>query len=66
MPTDKFIELKGISQTGQPVVHFLEQLRALPYIDAVVLHQSKRKFIENISVHQFAIYCHFLKTKPAA
>ncbi len=65
MPTDKFIKLKGIAPTGQPVVHFLEQLRALPYIDAVVLHESKRKFIENISVHEFSIYCHFLKPKPA-
>ena len=65
-PEDMFIELKGVSPTDQPIVHFLEQLRALPYIDAVVLHESKREWIENTPVHEFAIYCHFLKPKPAA
>jgi Tfp pilus assembly protein PilN len=62
---DKFIELKGVAPADQPIVHFLEQLRALPYIDAVVLHESNRQWIENTPVHEFAIYCHFLKTEPA-
>ncbi len=65
-PGDKFIELKGVTKTDQSTIHFLEQLRALPYIDAVVLHKSNRKWIENIPVHEFAIYCHFLKPKSAA
>ena len=63
---DKFIGLKGVASTDQPIVHFLEQIRALPYIDAVVLHESTREWIENVAVHEFAIYCHFLKPKPAA
>lgn len=62
---DRFIELKGVAQTGQPIVHFLEQLRALPYIDAVVLHESNRKWIETVRVQEFAIYCHFLKPESA-
>ncbi len=64
--TDKFIELKGVGIDDQPIVHFLEQLRALPYIDAVVLNTSKRVWMENQPVQKFEIYCHFLKTKPAA
>ncbi len=62
---DRFIELKGVAPTDQPIVHFLEQLRALPYIDAVVLHESSRKWIETVPVHEFAIYCHFLKPESA-
>lgn len=50
----------------QTLVHFLEQLRALPYIDAVVLNKSKRFWMDNQPVQKFEIYCHFLKTKPAA
>ncbi len=65
-PADKFIELKGIARTDQPIVHLVEQLRALPYIDAVVLNSSTRKWIENVPVHKFEVYCHFLKPKPAA
>jgi Tfp pilus assembly protein PilN len=63
---DNFIELKGTAIDGQPIVQLLEQLRAIPYIDAVVLNTSKRKWMENQPVHNFEIYCHFLKTKPAA
>ena len=65
-PVDKFVELKGTAMDGQSVVHLLEQLRAIPYIDAVVLNTSKRKWMENQPVQNFEIYCHFLKTKPAA
>ena len=63
---NRFIELKGVSQNDQPIVHFLEQLRAFPYIDAVVLHESSRKWIENVPVQEFSIYCHFLKPESAA
>ena len=63
---DKFVELKGTAIDGQPIVHLLEQLRAIPYIDAVVLNTSKREWMENQPVQNFAIYCHFLKPKPAA
>jgi len=63
---DKFIELKGIGIGDTTVVHLLEQLRALPYIDAVVLYKSKRDWIIDQSVQKFEIYCHFLKMKPAA
>ena len=63
---DKFVELKGTAMDGQPIVHLLEQLRAIPYIDAVVLNTSKRNWMENQPVQNFEIYCHFLKTKPAA
>ena len=63
---DRFVELKGTAIDGQPVVHLLEQLRAIPYIDAVVLNTSKRSWMENQPVQKFEIYCHFLKTKPAA
>jgi len=65
-PVDKFVELKGTAMDGQSIVHLLEQLRAIPYIDAVVLNTSKRKWMENQPVQNFEIYCHFLKTKPAA
>lgn len=65
-PTDRFIELKGIAKADQPIVHLVEQLRALPYIDAVVLNSSTRKWIENVPVQKFEVYCHFLKPKPAA
>ena len=65
-PVDKFLELKGTAMDGQSVVHLLEQLRAIPYIDAVVLNTSTRKWMENQPVQNFEIYCHFLKTKPAA
>jgi len=65
-PDDKFVELKGTAIDGQPIVHLLEQLRAIPYIDAVVLNTSKRAWMENQPVQNFAIYCHFLKPKPAA
>jgi len=63
---DKFIELKGVGMDDQVIVHLLEQLRALPYIDAVVLNTSKRSWMENQPVQKFEVYCHFLKTKPAA
>ena len=63
---DEFVELKGIGMNDQTLVHFLEQLRALPYIDAVVLNKSKRLWMDNQPVQKFEIYCHFLKTKPAA
>ena len=63
---DKFIELKGVGMGDQSIVHFLEQLRAIPYIDAVVLNSSSRTWMENEPVQKFDIYCHFLKTKPAA
>ncbi len=63
---DKFIELRGSGERDQPIVHFLEQLRALPYIDAVVLTNSTRKWIDNVPVQEFVIYCHFLKPEPAA
>jgi Tfp pilus assembly protein PilN len=63
---DKFVELKGTAIGGQSIVHLLEQLRAIPYIDAVVLNTSKRKWMENQPVQNFEIYCHFMKTKPAA
>ena len=63
---DRFVELMGTAIDGQPVVHLLEQLRAIPYIDAVVLNTSKRSWMENQPVQKFEIYCHFLKTKPAA
>ena len=63
---DKFIELKGVATDDQAVIHLLEQLRAIPYIDAVVLNTSKRAWMENQPVQKFEVYCHFLKTKPAA
>ena len=63
---DKFVELKGVGIGDSTIVHFLEQLRALPYIDAVVLNMSKRHWMDNRPVQKFEIYCHFLKTKPAA
>jgi hypothetical protein len=63
---DKFVELIGVGIGDSTVVHLLEQLRALPYIDAVVLNKSKRAWMEDQSVRKFEIYCHFLKTKPAA
>jgi Tfp pilus assembly protein PilN len=63
---DKFVELKGVAMDDQAIIHFLEQLRAVPYIDAVVLNSSKRKWMEKQPVQNFDIYCHFLKTKPAA
>ena len=64
-PTDQFVELKGVGMGDQTIVHFLEQLRAIPYIDAVVLNMSKRAWMDNRPVQNFEIYCHFLKTKPA-
>jgi len=64
--TDKFVELRGVGIGDSTVVHFLEQLRALPYIDAVVLNTSKRDWMADQSVRKFDIYCHFLKTKPGA
>ncbi len=64
--SDKFIEVKGMGVGVRPIVKFLEKLRAIPYIDAVVLNTSDRQWLENQSVQKFEIYCHFLKTKPAA
>ena len=64
--TDKFIEVRGSAENDQPVVHFLDQLRALSYIDAVVLISSNREWIDNVPVQEFVIYCHFLKPEPAA
>ena len=63
--TDQFVELKGVGMGDQTIVHFLEQLRAIPYIDAVVLNMSKRTWMDNRPVQKFEIYCHFLNTKPA-
>ena len=63
---DKFVELRGTAMDGKSIVHLLEQLRAIPYIDAVVLNTSKRTWLEDQPVQDFAIYCHFLKPKPAA
>ena len=63
---DKFIEVRGSAENDQPIVHFLEQLRALSYIDAVVLTSSNREWIDNVPVQEFVIYCHFLKPEPAA
>ena len=62
-PQDVFIEIKGTATDDQPVVHFLEQLRSFPYFDAVVLHSTKREYIEIVPVQEFEIYCHF-KKKP--
>ena len=64
--SDKFIELRGVGTDDQPVIHFLEQLRAIPYVDAVVLNTSNRNWMENQPVQNFAIYLHFVNTKPAA
>lgn len=64
--SDKFIELKGVGMDDRSIVHFLEQLRAIAYIDAVVLNSSKREWMENQPVQRFEIYCHFLQNKPAA
>ena len=61
-PEDKFVELKGVGMADQTLVHFLEQLRAIPYIDAVVLNSSKRKWMGNQPVQNFSIYCHFIKS----
>jgi len=61
---DIFIEIKGTAVDDQPVIHFLDQLRAFPYFDAVVLHNAKREWIETVPVQQFSIYCHFLKPEP--
>jgi Tfp pilus assembly protein PilN len=63
---DQFVQLKGVGMDGKPIVHFLEQLRAISYIDAVVLHKSDRSWMENEPVQKFEIYCHFITTKPAA
>jgi Tfp pilus assembly protein PilN len=59
---DKFIELRGMAMDDQAVIHFLDKLRGIPYIDAVVLHTSKREWMENQPVQKFDVYCHFLKT----
>ena len=60
---DKFVELRGIGMNDQTLVHLLEQLRAIPYIDAVVLNKSTRHWMSNQPVQKFEIYCHFLKTE---
>jgi hypothetical protein len=65
-PTDKFVELMGVGKGDQSIVQFLEQLRAIPYIDAVVLSNSERTWMENQPVQKFSVYCHFLNPKPAA
>lgn len=64
--TDKFIEVRGSAEDDQPVVHFLDQLRALSYVDAVVLTSSNREWIDNVPVQEFVIYCHFLNPEPEA
>jgi hypothetical protein len=64
--SDKFVELTGVGKGDQSIVQFLEQLRAIPYIDAVVLSNSERTWMENQPVQKYSIYCHFLKPKPAA
>ena len=64
--SDKFVELMGVGKGDQSIVQFLEQLRAIPYIDAVVLSNSERTWMENQPVQKYSIYCHFLKPKPAA
>jgi hypothetical protein len=63
---DVFIKLKGNGKNDQPIVHLLEQLRTLDYIDAVVLHSSKREWLENVPIQKFEIYCHFVKTESKA
>jgi Tfp pilus assembly protein PilN len=63
---DKFIALHGVGMDDQPIVHFLDQLRAIPYVDAVVLNTSRKDWMENEPVQKFEIYLHFLNTKPAA
>ena len=65
-PVDTFVLVKGKAKSDLATVHLLEYLRTLPYIDAVVLHSSKRSYIEGIPVQTFEIYCHFLKPEPAA
>ncbi|MDH5762849.1 MAG: hypothetical protein OEZ51_07700 [Nitrospinota bacterium] len=65
-PQDVFIKLSGKGKNDQPIVHLLEQLRTLDYIDAVVLHSSKREWLENVPIQQFEIYCHFVKTESKA
>ncbi|NIQ01687.1 MAG: hypothetical protein GWM98_15925 [Nitrospinaceae bacterium] len=60
---DKFIELKGLAKSDKAIVHFIEQLQSIPYIDAVVLNASKKKWIDIKNVREFEIYCHFLKTE---
>lgn len=64
--TDKFIEVRGSAEDDQPVVHFLDQLRALSYVDAVVLTSSNREWIDNVPIQEFVIYCHFLNPEPEA
>ncbi len=62
----QFDKLEGVGMGGKQIVHFLEQLRAIPYIDAVVLNTSKRDWLEDEPVQKFEIYCHFITIKPAA
>ena len=63
---EQFVELKGVAMDGKTIVHLLEKLRAIPYIDAVVLNKSNRTWMEDQPVQKFEVYCHFITTKPAA
>lgn len=62
--SDQFVQLMGVGMDSNQIVHFLEQLRAIPYIDAVVLNRSKREWMGNQPVQSFEVYCHFITTKP--
>lgn len=63
-PQDVFIKIGGSAMNDQPIIHFLDQLRAFPYFDAVVLHKSTRDYVDVTPIQNFEIYCHFLKPEP--
>jgi len=63
---DQFFELKGKARTDQSVVHFLEQLRAIPYLDHVLLYSTKHELIGFEEVRRFVIYCHVLNPEEKA
>ena len=63
---DQFFELKGTARNEQSVVHFLEQLRAIPYLDHVLLYSTKHQLIGFEEVRKFVIYCHVLNPEEKA
>jgi Tfp pilus assembly protein PilN len=63
---DQFFELKGTARNEQSVVHFLEQLRAIPYLDHVLLYSTKHQLIGFEEVKKFVIYCHVLNPEEKA
>ncbi|MFQ5481934.1 MAG: PilN domain-containing protein [Nitrospinaceae bacterium] len=60
----QFIRISGKARSDRSVVRFMERLEGLAYLDHVILHRSRLKWINFESVRDFEIYGHLTGSGP--